>query len=307
MAKLRLLLLAALAVASVATAMEAPPKPATTTMCSEFDCEAAGKVRRASAAFTSGNSADGCCVDKATTCGDFDCKAAGKVRVKDAEKLHHADAATCCRDASTEAPCADYAGCDAKTEVLCKGAGKKKQGTTPKETCCVAKVCVVVWCAVSLLQPSTAFYKVCVVEWCAAVRVVVSCSLLQPSTAFYSLLQHNLTRLLSLSKYAIDSCRIDLIPSVALERLGLHNELCSLKWKDPTGWQRHGFQLAPRIDSLKRHFESVHARDYSEDHIAHLIWGFMAIYHVNLLFPDLNDLPNLEELRRSEKGFLGSS
>ena len=170
----------------------------------------------------------------------------------------------------------------------------------------MAKVCVV-WCAVSLLQPSTAFYKVCVVEWCAAVRVVVSCSLLQPSTAFYSLLQHNLTRLLSLSKYAIDSCRIDLIPSVALERLGLHNELCSLKWKDPTGWQRHGFQLAPRIDSLKRHFESVHARDYSEDHIAHLIWGFMAIYHVNLLFPDLNDLPNLEELRRSEKGFLGSS
>ena len=28
-------------------------------------------------------------------------------------------------------------------------------------------------------------------------------------------------------KYAIDSCRIDLIPSVALERLGLHNELCA--------------------------------------------------------------------------------
>lgn len=27
-----------------------------------------------------------------------------------------------------------------------------------------------------------------------------------------------------LGKYAINSCRIDLIPSVALERLGLHNE-----------------------------------------------------------------------------------
>jgi hypothetical protein len=27
--------------------------------------------------------------------------------------------------------------------------------------------------------------------------------------------------------------------------------------------------------------------------------GFMAIYHVNVLFPDLNDLPNLEALRRS--------
>jgi hypothetical protein len=61
-------------------------------------------------------------------------------------------------------------------------------------------------------------------------------------------------------KYAIESCRIDLIPSVALERLGLHNELCSLKWKDPTAWQRNGFPLASRIDSLKRHFESVHAR-----------------------------------------------
>jgi hypothetical protein len=142
MAKLGLLLVAALALASVATAMEAPPKPATTTMCSEFDCEAAGKVRRASAAFTQGNSVDGCCKDKATTCGDFDCKAEGKVRVKNAEKLHHADAASCCRDASTEAPCADYAGCDAKTEVLCKGAGKKKQGTKPKETCCVAKPAV---------------------------------------------------------------------------------------------------------------------------------------------------------------------
>ena len=43
-----------------------------------------------------------------------------------------------------------------------------------------------------------------------------------------------------LGKYSIDSCRIDLIPSVALERLGLHNELCALKWKDPAGWQRDG-------------------------------------------------------------------
>ena len=60
-----------------------------------------------------------------------------------------------------------------------------------------------------------------------------------------------------------------------------------------------GFKLSARIDSLKRHFESVHARDYSEDHIAHLIWGFMAIYHVNALFPQMNDLPNFEALRRA--------
>ena len=32
-----------------------------------------------------------------------------------------------------------------------------------------------------------------------------------------------------LGKYAIECCRIDLIPSVALERLGIHNELCGLK------------------------------------------------------------------------------
>ena len=43
-----------------------------------------------------------------------------------------------------------------------------------------------------------------------------------------------------LGKYSIDSCRIDLIPSVVLERLGLHNELCALKWKDPAEWQRDG-------------------------------------------------------------------
>jgi hypothetical protein len=64
-------------------------------------------------------------------------------------------------------------------------------------------------------------------------------------------------RTASESRYAIDSCRIDLIPSVALERLGLHNELCAIKWKDPTAWQRTGFPISPRIDSLKRHFESV--------------------------------------------------
>jgi hypothetical protein len=33
----------------------------------------------------------------------------------------------------------------------------------------------------------------------------------------------------ALGKYAIESCRIDLLPTVAMERLGLHNELCALK------------------------------------------------------------------------------
>ena len=37
-----------------------------------------------------------------------------------------------------------------------------------------------------------------------------------------------------LGKYAIESCRIDMIPTVALDRLGIHNELCGLKWKAAT-------------------------------------------------------------------------
>lgn len=49
---------------------------------------------------------------------------------------------------------------------------------------------------------------------------------------------------------------------------------------------------------MKRHYEGVHAKDRSEDHLAHLIWGFMAINHVAAVFPQCNDLTNFEELRR---------
>ena len=44
-------------------------------------------------------------------------------------------------------------------------------------------------------------------------------------------------------------------------------------------------QVSGRIDSMKRHYESIHARDDSEDHMAHLIWGFMAVAHVVAVFP----------------------
>lgn len=53
----------------------------------------------------------------------------------------------------------------------------------------------------------------------------------------------------ALGKYAIEGCRIDLIPSVALERLGIHNELCSLKWKDPTQWMKEVCGRARRARS----------------------------------------------------------
>ena len=90
-----------------------------------------------------------------------------------------------------------------------------------------------------------------------------------------------------------------MIPSVALERLGIHNELCSLKWADANAWMREGFVVSARIDSMKRHYESIHARDASEDHMAHLIWGFMAITHVIAVFPQANDLENYEQARRA--------
>lgn len=96
------------------------------------------------------------------------------------------------------------------------------------------------------------------------------------------------------------SARIDLIPPVALERLSLHNELCCLLWSGSVhSWQVEGFPISKRIDSLKRHIDEAHHMEYEEDAIAHLIWNFMAIYHVLTLFPDMNDCPNYEQMRRS--------
>lgn len=39
-------------------------------------------------------------------------------------------------------------------------------------------------------------------------------------------------------------------------------------------------------------------QDRTEDHLAHLIWGFMALTHVIAVFPHTNDLVNFEALRR---------
>jgi len=105
-----------------------------------------------------------------------------------------------------------------------------------------------------------------------------------------------------LGTYFIPESRVDLIPTIALERLGLHEELCVLKWGEEasTQWKREGFTLSKRISSLKRHFDGVHQFDTSEDHVAHLIWNFMAVYHVLVIRPDLNDLFNYEEIRNKK-------
>jgi len=104
----------------------------------------------------------------------------------------------------------------------------------------------------------------------------------------------------ALSKFAIECCRIDLLPSVALEHLRIHSELCAMKWANPTTWLKEGFAVSGRIDSMKRHYESIHARDLSEDHMAHLIWGFMAIIHVVAVFPQLNNLQETPHCQHSE-------
>ena len=36
-----------------------------------------------------------------------------------------------------------------------------------------------------------------------------------------------------------------------------------------------------------------------QDHVAHLIWGFMAIAHVVAIFPQKNDLIDFESMRRA--------
>ena len=93
--------------------------------------------------------------------------------------------------------------------------------------------------------------------------------------------------------------RIDLLSKVALDRLGLHNELVVLKYgMEQAGIPlQEGFKLSKRIDSTKRHFDEAHHHEYHEDAIAHLMWNFMCIYHVSLLKPEMNDLPNYEALR----------
>jgi hypothetical protein len=50
----------------------------------------------------------------------------------------------------------------------------------------------------------------------------------------------------TLGKFAIECCRIDMIPGTALERLGIHNELCAMKWDDPSGWLKEGFKVCSR-------------------------------------------------------------
>jgi len=102
----------------------------------------------------------------------------------------------------------------------------------------------------------------------------------------------------ALGKYGLRSCRFDLIPNVALERLDLYNELWQVKYQtDPAAWMRTGFVVSTRVDSMHRHYWHIHACDFSEDHLAHGIWNLMALYHTLVIFPEKNDLQNFASLR----------
>jgi hypothetical protein len=94
--------------------------------------------------------------------------------------------------------------------------------------------------------------------------------------------------------------RVDLLPKVALERVGINNELSQMRLgKNADLWLREGFAISKRIDSLKRHLDESHKMEREEDAMSHLIWNFMAIYHVALLFPAMNDIPNYEDLAQT--------
>lgn len=93
-------------------------------------------------------------------------------------------------------------------------------------------------------------------------------------------------------------CRVDLIPPTAFERLSLHNELSALKYGEHAlDWKNKGFVISERINSVKRHLDQAHNKDHTEDHMAHLVWNLMAIFHVAKVFPQYNDMVNYEALR----------
>ena len=54
------------------------------------------------------------------------------------------------------------------------------------------------------------------------------------------------------------TARVDLLPKVALERLGIHNELCALKWGGAAdGWLRGGFQVRSR-GTLRQSYNTLY-------------------------------------------------
>ena len=94
------------------------------------------------------------------------------------------------------------------------------------------------------------------------------------------------------TKFPVPQIKFNLLPYIAMERFGINSSLSGLKYEDPLQELREGFKLSKRVDSLIRHFTSVHIGMRDEDHIIHALWNLHAIYHNLVLFPEKNDLVN---------------
>ena len=89
-----------------------------------------------------------------------------------------------------------------------------------------------------------------------------------------------------------DEIRMDLLPRVALVRLSINQELsiAHIGLTAASEWKHHGLRsVAARMGSAKRHFDAAHWGQKDEDHLAHLLWNMMAIYHTCVRFPARND------------------
>ena len=83
-----------------------------------------------------------------------------------------------------------------------------------------------------------------------------------------------------------------LLPPLAMERLSLHHELVSrnIGIGNAQKFKTEGISVASRMGSVKRHFDKAFWDRMDEDHLIHLVWNLMAIYHVCMVFPERVDV-----------------
>lgn len=137
-------------------------------------------------------------------------------------------------------------------------------------------------------------------SWCImlAAELQVDFPLLGWSTAERVLLCHKLFDRMDTAHNVDDVIddddypRMDLLPRVAMVRLGIHQELCMahMGLEAASSWKYEGVRsVAARMGSAKRHFDAALWDQVDEDHIIHLLWNMMAIYHTCVCFPERND------------------
>jgi hypothetical protein len=51
-----------------------------------------------------------------------------------------------------------------------------------------------------------------------------------------------------------------LLPPDIIALFLFHLLSCTNRWSDPAAWMRQGFVVSARFDSMKRHYESLHAQ-----------------------------------------------